>query len=184
MTAGSGLVHAELSPDEFRQSGGPLEILQLWVNLPARLKMTDPAYVPVPESSMIEREFGDGGSMKIVSGSEGAPVRSLTDVMLATVSIEPGGRVALPAPPGRSVLFYMIDGELEIAGTPVPEHTLARLTDGDRVDVSSESGARILFGHADPIGEPVAAQGPFVMNTEAEIAQAFRDYRAGRFGGL
>ena len=184
MTAGSGLVHAELSPEAFKRSGGPLEILQLWVNLPARLKMTDPAYVPVPASDIPTANVGDGVSMETVSGTEGAPVRSLTDVMLAIVSIEPGGHGALPAPRGRSVLFYTIEGGVEIAGASVPEHTLAVLGDGDRVEVASEGRARILFGHADPIGEPVAARGPFVMNTDAEIAEAIRDYQAGRFGGL
>lgn len=184
MTAGSGLVHAELSPEAFKRSGGPLEILQLWVNLPARLKMTDPAYVPVPASDIATTRIGDGVAMEAVSGTESAPVRSLTDVMLGIVSIEPGGHAALPAPQGRNVLFYTIEGGAKVAGSDVPEHTLAVLGDGDRVEVSSEGGARILFGHSDPIGEPVAARGPFVMNTDAEIAEAIRDYQAGRFGGL
>ncbi len=184
MTAGSGLVHAELSPEQFKRSGGPLEILQLWVNLPGRLKMTEPAYVPVPAADMTESHPGDGVSMQTVSGTDGAPIRSLTDVMLAIVTIEPGGLAILPAPSGRNVLFYMIGGEAQVGGEAVPEHTLARLSDGDRVELSSESGCRILFGHASPIGEPVVAHGPFVMNTQAEIAQAVRDYQAGRFGGL
>lgn len=184
MTAGSGLIHAELSPDEFKCVGGPLEILQLWINLPAKLKMTKPAYVPVPAVNMAKNNLGNGVSMQIVSGTDEAPIHSLTDVMLATVTIKPGGRASLCAPPGRSVLFYMIEGEAEIGGEAVPKHTLAQLTDGDQIEVSSNSGSRILFGHANPIGEPVVAHGPFVMNTEAEIAQAVRDYQAGRFGGL
>ena len=184
MTAGSGLVHAELSPEDFKRTGGPLEILQLWVNLPARLKMTDPAYVPVPASQMAAIALGGGVSMQVVSGSEGAPIHSLTDVMLAIVSVEPGGGATLPAPEGRSVLFYTIGGEAKISGETVPEHTLTKLSDGDRVEVGSEGGCRILFGHADPIEEPVVAHGPFVMNTAAEITEAIRDYQAGKFGGL
>ena len=184
MTAGSGLVHAELSPERFRRSGGALEILQLWINLPARLKMTDPAYVPLAAAEMSKSEPGCGASMLTVSGTDDAPFRSLTDVMLAIVSIEPGSRAVLPAPPGRNVLFYTIDGEADIGEDTVPEHTAARLTDGDQVECSSAGGCRILFGHAEPIGEPVVAHGPFVMNTEAEIAQAIHDYQAGRFGGL
>ena len=184
MTAGSGLVHAELSPEQFKQNGGPLEILQLWVNLPARLKMTDPVYTPVPAAAMVQSSPGKGVSMRAVSGTQDAPVHSLTDVMLGIVAIEPGGQADLPAPSGRNVLFYTVEGEAAIDGKPVPEHTLAQLTDGDRVEVTSDGGCRILFGHADPIGEPVVAHGPFVMNTQAEIAQAVRDYQAGRFGGL
>lgn len=184
MTAGSGLVHAELSPDEFKRTGGPLEILQLWVNLPSRLKMTEPAYVPVAATKMASSEPGDGASMLTVSGTEEAPIRSMTDVMLAIVSIEPGGKADLSAPTGRNVLFYTVGGEVTIGEKAIGEHSLVKLSDGDRIEVSSERGCRILFGHASPIGEPVVAHGPFVMNTEAEIAQAVRDYQAGRFGGL
>ena len=184
MTAGSGLVHAELSPDEFKRTGGPLEILQLWVNLPSRLKMTEPAYVPVAATKMASSEPGDGASMLTVSGTEEAPIRSLTDVMLAIVSIEPGGKAHLSSPTGRNVLFYTVGGEVTIGEKAIGEHSLVKLSDGDRIEVSSESGCRILFAHASPIGEPVVAHGPFVMNTEAEIAQAVRDYQAGRFGGL
>ena len=184
MTAGSGLVHAELSPDAFKRSGGPLEILQLWVNLPARLKMTDPAYIPVPAAQMAATDLGGGVSIKTVSGSKDAPIHSLTDVMLGIVSVEAGGQATLPSPAGRNVLFYTISGEAKIGGETVPEHTLAKLGDGDRIELASETGCRILFGHADPIDEPVVAHGPFVMNTQAQIAEAIRDYQAGKFGGL
>jgi len=184
MTAGSGLVHAELSPEAFKRTGGPLEILQLWVNLPARLKMTDPVYIPVPAPDIVATELGEGVSMRAVSGTEGAPIHSLTDVMLAIVEIAPGGSATLPAPAGRNVFFYTVEGEAKIGEETVPEHALAQVGDGDGLAVASENGCRILFGHADPIGEPVVAHGPFVMNSEAEIAQAIRDYQAGKFGGL
>ena len=184
MTAGSGLVHAELSPEAFQRTGGPLEILQLWINLPGRLKMTDPAYIPVPAADIAATELGEGVSMRAVSGTEGAPIHSLTDVMLAIVSVDPGGSAPLPAPAGRNVFFYTVSGEAKIGGESVPEQTLAQVSDGDGIELSSDGGCRILFGHADPIGETVVAHGPFVMNSEAEIAQAVRDYQAGRFGGL
>ncbi|NCP18347.1 MAG: pirin family protein [Erythrobacter sp.] len=184
MTAGSGLVHAELSPEEFKRSGGPLELLQLWVNLPARLKMTEPDYIPVPAAAMAEATLGEAVTMCAVSGTEDAPIRSLTDVMLAIVTIEAGGSATLPAPAGRSVLFYTISGSARIGGDEVPEHHLAKLGEGEDIAVESAHGCRILYGHADPIGEPVVAHGPFVMNTQAEIAEAIRDYQAGKFGGL
>ena len=184
MTAGSGLVHAELSPEAFKRTGGPLEILQLWVNLPGRLKMTDPAYIPVPAADIAATDLGGGVSMRAVSGTEAAPIQSLTNVMLGIVSVEPGSGATLTAPKGRNVLFYTIGGEAKISGETVPEHTLAKLSYGDRVEVASEGGCRILFGHADPIEEPVVAHGPFVMNTAAEITEAIRDYQAGKFGGL
>lgn len=184
MTAGSGLVHAELSPEAFKQTGGPLEILQLWVNLPARLKMTEPNYIPITASQIAERQVADGVTMRAVSGTPDAPITSLTDVMLATVEMHTGTRAVLDAPAGRSVFFYTVRGTCRIGETTVPEHHLAKLDDGDSIDVSSEDGCVILFGHADPIGEPMVAHGPFVMNTEAEIVDAIRDYQAGKFGGL
>jgi len=184
MTAGSGLVHAELSPEAFKQTGGPLEILQLWVNLPARLKMTEPNYIPVTASQIAESEISAGVVMRAVSGTQDAPIASLTGVTLATVEMDAGSHAVLDAPVGRSVLFYTVRGACRIGETTVPEHNLAKLEDGDSIEVSSEDGCLILFGHADPIGEPTVAHGPFVMNSEAEIVEAIRDYRAGKFGGL
>ena len=185
MTAGSGLTHAELSPEEFKRDGGPLEILQLWVNLPARLKMTKPAYIPVTEAEIPVADLAPGVTMRAVSGTGDAPVESLTGVMLGTVEMAPGSSATLPAPQGRNVLFYTVRGTARIEGDAeggeVPEHTLARLSDGDGVPVSSKDGCLLLYGHADPIGEPMVAHGPFVMNTREEIMQAIRDHQAGKF---
>lgn len=182
MTAGRGLIHAELSPESFKREGGPLEILQLWVNLPARLKMTEPNYVPVAAEEIPAVELAPGVVMRAVSGSERAPVSSLTGVMLAMVELAPGSSATLPAPAGRSVFFYMVNGAARIGPGEVPEHHLAQVGEGEGVEVSSDSGCRILYGHADPIGEPVVAHGPFVMNTREEILQALQDYQSGVFG--
>lgn len=182
MTAGRGLIHAELSPESFKREGGPLEILQLWVNLPARLKMAEPNYIPVAAEEIPAVEPAPGVVMRAVSGSERAPVSSLTGVMLAMVELAPGSSATLPAPAGRSVFFYMVNGAARIGPGEVPEHHLAQVGEGEGVEVSSDSGCRILYGHADPIGEPVVAHGPFVMTTREDILQALQDYRSGVFG--
>tara|TARA_R110002072_G_scaffold15856_48_gene63033 strand:+ start:4971 stop:5822 length:852 start_codon:yes stop_codon:yes gene_type:complete len=182
MTAGRGLIHAELSPTSFKREGGPLEILQLWVNLPARLKLTEPNYIPVAAEEIPAVELAPGVVMRAVSGSEGAPVSSLTGVMLTMVELAPGRSATLPAPAGRSVFFYMVNGAARIGPGEVPEHHLAQVGDGEGVKVSSDSGCLILYGHADPIGEPVVAHGPFVMNTREEILKALQDYQSGVFG--
>ena len=182
MTAGSGLVHAELSPEEFKREGGPMEILHLWLNLPARLKMSEPNYIPVPADRMAVVELGEGATMRAASGVDGAPVDPLTGAMLATLELEAGATATLPAPQGRSVLFYTVRGSAAIGDTQIPEWNLARLSDGDGIEVRSDDGALILFGHADPINEAVVAHGPFVMNTREEIIAAMRDYEAGKFG--
>ncbi|WP_270939198.1 pirin family protein [Falsiroseomonas oryzae] len=190
MTAGRGLVHAEISPESSRRSGGPLEILQLWVNLPARLKMTEPAYVGLQRAD-IPALPTDGGrvTVELIAGAwEGreGPIRSLTGVHMAVLRCAPGGRLDARVAPGRSVFLYVVRGALEVSGRLVEAFHLATLDDaGDTVPMQAgEGGAVVLFGHAEPCREPVVAHGPFVMNTREEVAQAVRDYQAGRFGGL
>jgi redox-sensitive bicupin YhaK (pirin superfamily) len=188
MTAGSGLIHAEVSPPDFKQTGGPLEILQLWVNLPSRLKMTPPRYTGVQADGIPALSMPDGaGTVNLVSGSfvgQQGPIRSLTDVFMATVQLYPGARVELPAPRGRAVLFYVVSGRVAVAGREVDQWHLATFNDdSDTVMVEASEDAVLLFGHADPISEPVVAHGPFVMNTREEIGEAIRDYQAGRFNG-
>ncbi|WP_424135411.1 pirin family protein [Roseomonas chloroacetimidivorans] len=187
MTAGRGLVHAEISPPEFLREGGPLEILQLWVNLPARLKMTDPAYTGLQADAIPDFPLDDGRvSVEAVSGDWGpvsGPFRSLTGIAMAVLRMAAGGEALLPAPHGRAVFLYVVRGAVRVGGMPALAFNLVELNDdGDEIALSAEADAVILLGHAEPIGEPVVTQGPFVMNTQEEIRQAMRDYRAGLFG--
>ena len=187
MTAGSGLVHAELSPESFKRSGGPLEILQLWVNLPARLKMTQPAYVGLEAGDIPRVDFA-GGRLRLISGEEGGvtgPVRPLADVRMMLVELDAGGSVLLPVESGRTIFLYVISGEAEVGGTGASPHHLVEFDDvGDGVAIAAAQGAKLLFGHARPFREPIAAHGPFVMNSREEIVRAIEDYQAGRFGRL
>ena len=185
MTAGSGLIHAEISPASFKRDGGPLEILQLWVNLPGRLKMAKPAYTGLQREDVPAIPV-DGGTVKLISGTfagRQGPFKSLTDVAMMTVELEAGAKIDLPAPSGRAVFFYVVAGTPSANGTPIKPHHLATFgNEGDRITVETETPATILYGHADPIGEPVVSHGPFVMNTREEIVQAIEDYNAGLFG--
>jgi redox-sensitive bicupin YhaK (pirin superfamily) len=189
MTAGSGLVHAEVSPEAFRETGGPLEILQLWVNLPARLKMSPPRYVGL-QADEIPAITADKGqaTIHLISGTWGGhtgPVASLTGVFMTTLEIKAGGRAGFGSLAGRNVLLYVISGEVKVNGIAVPAWNLAELDlEGDMVEIVAEADAVVLFGHAEPLGEPVVAHGPFVMNTREEIADAIRDYNAGLFDNV
>jgi quercetin 2,3-dioxygenase len=189
MTAGRGLEHAELSPDDFLKSGGELDILQLWVNLPSRLKMVEPRYTGLQREEIPALKADDGRiTIQLISGEwEGArgPIESLTGVMMTTLELSAGASIVLPAPAGRTVLLYVVRGSIVAGGETVEQFHLAEINDdADAVEISSGDGdALVIFGHAEPIGEPVVAHGPFVMNTEAEIHQAIRDYQAGRFSG-
>jgi redox-sensitive bicupin YhaK (pirin superfamily) len=189
MTAGSGLVHAELSPAEFKRSGGPLEILQLWVNLPSRLKMSAPAYIGL-QAAEIPALTSDQGrvTVNLIAGQWAGhvgPVVSLTDVFMSTIALKAGGQVGFSDLKGRNVFLYVVRGTVEVNGEAVPHYRLAELEEeGDTVELRAQEDAVVLFGHADPIGEPVVAHGPFVMNTREEIMEAVRDYQAGKFGGI
>jgi quercetin 2,3-dioxygenase len=178
------LEHAELSPEEFLRDGGPLEILQLWVNLPSRLKMTDPRYTGLQREEIPSISV-DGATIHPISGDwngERGPIESLTGVVMATVELAAGARASLPAPRGRSVFLYVVRGEVRVSGTTAPAMHLVELhDDGDSVELEASAPSLLLFGHATPYNEPVVAHGPFVMNTREEIVQAVRDYHAGLF---
>jgi hypothetical protein len=189
MTAGRGLVHAEISPREFKDRGGPLEILQLWVNLPARLKMTEPRYVGLQAAGIPAVPTEDGlGTVHLISGDwsgQRGPVDSLTGVFMSTVELRTGARVRFPGVAARNVFLYVVHGRVRIGPEEAGEHRLVELArEGDTVEIEAATNALLLFGHADPIGEPVVAHGPFVMNTREEIVQAIHDYQAGRFGSV
>jgi quercetin 2,3-dioxygenase len=186
MTAGRGIVHEEVSPQEFRKRGGPMEILQLWVNLPARLKMTEPRYVGLQSEQIPALTSDDArATVHLISGEwsgHRGPVHSLTGVMMSYLELKAGGRVWFPNVGGRNVLLYTVRASINVGGAALPEHALAELSDmGDAVEITAPANALVLFGHAEPLGEPVVAHGPFVMNTRDEIVDAIRDYQAGKF---
>ncbi|MDE1986721.1 MAG: pirin family protein [Alphaproteobacteria bacterium] len=186
MTAGSGLIHSELSPDDFKRNGGPLEILQLWVNLPAQLKMSPPCYTGLQRNQIPVIASDDGRvTLNLVAGAwnghEG-PIESLTGIFASTVGMKAGGRLRLEAVGGRNVFLYVVRGSVRVEGVQMQAYMLAELSrQGETVDIESVTDAVLLLCHGDPIGEPVAAHGPFVMNTVQEIHDAIRDYQAGKF---
>ena len=191
MTAGSGLVHAELSPESFKRAGGPMEILQLWVNLPGRLKMTPPNYLGLQGAEIPKVEAG-GATVEVISGEVAGvtgPFPSLIGIEMSVVRLAPGGALDLPVAKGRAVFLYVVSGGIVVGGQAAPQMApkwnLVELNDdGDAVAFTAPEGAVVLLGHAEPIGEPVFAHGPFVMNTREEIIQAIDDYNAGKFGAV
>ena len=188
MTAGSGLVHEEVSPREFMRRGGRLEILQLWVNLPSRLKMTAPRYVGLQRDDLPAFTKDDGRvTVTPISGTwlgHAGPIQSLTDVQMATLQLASGGTLRMRIAPGRTIFLYVVRGDIAVGGTAAaPFHLVKMNEDGDEIELHAATEAVVLLGHAPPLGEPVAWHGPFVMNTREEIIQAIRDYQAGRFGG-
>jgi redox-sensitive bicupin YhaK (pirin superfamily) len=187
MTAGSGLIHAEVSSEKFKAEGGNLEILQLWLNLPAALKMTPPKYTGLQRSSIPTRTLDDGKIIiNVVSGAwedVQGPFASSSDVALCTIFFKPGGQYQIRIPRDESILCYVIRGTLKVNGKKASIHQLIEFdNNADEIKLKAESEVILLFGHARPLNEPMIAQGPFVMNTEKEIVQAYEDYRQGKFG--
>lgn len=187
MTAGSGLIHAEVSSEEFRKKGGDLEILQLWVNLPAKHKMTDPNYRGIQKED-IPILSQDEGKVKaqVVSGNLGdtqGAFETLTPVHLSTLFFEQGGTFKTDVPQEDNILFYVIKGELKINGEITGAlHLVEFNNDSNHLEVEALAESTVLFGHAKPFNEPVVSGGPFVMNTSQEINQAYEDYQNGKLG--
>lgn len=188
MTAGSGLIHAEVSSEEFKDAGGDLEILQLWVNLPARLKMTQPNYRGLQKEAIPQLSM-DGGKVtaQVVSGkleSQKGAFETLTDIHLSTLFFKPEGVFKTTVPRSHNILCYIIKGEVKINGEAIHAlHLVEFNNDDEELRIEALSDAIILFGHAEPFNEPVVARGPFVMNSMEEINQAYEDYQQGKMGG-
>ncbi|MDT0643981.1 pirin family protein [Zunongwangia sp. F363] len=187
MTAGSGLIHAEVSSEKFKKEGGDLEILQLWINLPAKYKMTEPKYFGF-QKDQIPAISLDEGRIKgqVVSGKleeTAGAFNTFTDVNLATLNFEEGAKLELSIPSEHNIFFYVIKGEFEVNGNPVKALNLAEFNnDDEKLVIEARAESILLFGHAKPFDEPVVARGPFVMNSMEEIDQAYSDFQAGKMG--
>lgn len=187
MTAGSGLVHAEISSEEFKSKGGPLEILQLWINLPAKHKMAEPKYVGLQKEEIPTFTCADGKvTGNVIAGTwenvEG-PVKPLTDIHLASLYFKQGGRYNTRVKPERNIFLYVVKGDVMINGEAIGMHYLVEFNhEGEVLEMKATTDAIVLFGHATPFREPFISYGPFVMNTKEEIMQAYDDYNSGKFG--
>ncbi len=186
MTAGKGLVHSEVSSDNFKKKGGRLEILQLWVNLPARLKMTAPKYKGLQKEDIPTTNFDDAKVLaQVISGelnNTAGAFETLTEINLSTLYLDKEGIFKVDVPKEHNILCYVIKGEIKIFGDVIEAlHLVEFNNDDEQVFFEAREESIILFGHAAPFNEPVVFGGPFVMNTEEEIQQAYEDFKSGNF---
>ena len=189
MTAGSGLVHAEVSSEKFLEKGGMEEVVQLWFNLPARLKMTEPNYIGLQADQIPAiSQDNDRVNVHLISGEwEGTkgPVEPLTGITATWIDLKAGGSFETRVAAKRNILFYVLNGQVEVNGQAAEIHQLVQFAnDGDALAVKASTDAQLIFCHGEPFNEPIVAYGPFVMNNEAEIRQAMLDYQNGKMGGL
>ena len=188
MTAASGVVHEEFHGRAFTKKGGTLEMVQLWVNLPARFKMSKPAYQDLLSKQIPVVEI-PGGSLRVIAGdfqgSKG-PARTFTPVDLWDLRLKAGASLEAALPEGHTAALLNLHGAATLGtSTSLGEHELAvfeRRGGAIRIEAAKDSTLLLLSG--EPIDEPVVGYGPFVMNTQAEIRQAITDYQAGRMGAL
>jgi redox-sensitive bicupin YhaK (pirin superfamily) len=189
MTAGSGLVHSEMPSERFIREGGRLHGFQLWVNLPKRDKMIPPHYQDAP-AERIPLAAAPGVIVKVIAG-ESLKVRGVaeprTPILYLHVTLEPGAPFVQDLPKTQNAFLFVIDGEAQVAGTQAFQKQIVILDrSADAVQVTNPGHATLSFLliAGEPIGEPVARYGPFVMNTKEELAQAVEDFRQGRMGRL
>ncbi|KTC40446.1 quercetin 2,3-dioxygenase, partial [Pseudomonas sp. ABAC61] len=190
MTAASGILHEEFHSADFARRGGNLEMVQLWVNLPARDKLAAPGYQTILASDIPQLPLpGNAGSLRLIAGQfagRQGPARTFTPIDVWDLRLRAGKFLDLELHSGRNTALVVLRGTLQVNGQEqVREGQLVLLErDGDLIGLEADTDAIVLLLSGEPIDEPIVGHGPFVMNSEEEIHQAFVDFQSGRFGRM
>lgn len=190
MTAGEGILHKEFHSHDYTAKGGMFEMVQLWVNLRGQDKSAAPGYQSITDAQIPAVDLPDGaGRVRVIAGSYGdakGPASTFTPMDVLDLRLNAGATTTLTPPEGWNVLVVALSGEVTVnAEAKLTGPAVARLSrEGGGVVIEAASDAKLLFLAGEPIDEPIAAYGPFVMNTEGEIRQAIQDFNAGKFGRL
>jgi len=190
MTAASGVVHEEFHSEKFTRAGGTMEMMQLWVNLPAKDKMSPPRYQTLLDGDIPSVPLPDGaGRLRLIAGEFGGhtgPARTFTPINVWDLRLNAGRTATIATPEGHTTAIIPMHGRAAVNGTQaVGEAQLAILErNGGEFSIGVDSDATLLLLSGEPLNEPVVGYGPFVMTSDREIAQAIRDYQSGRFGSL
>ncbi|MEQ8357165.1 MAG: pirin family protein [Kiloniellaceae bacterium] len=190
MTAASGILHEEFHSREFTRQGGTLEMVQLWVNLPAKDKLAAPGYQTLLDRDIPEVELPDAaGSLRVIAGEfagQKGPARTFTPIDVWDLRLRRDGQVSLPLPEGHGVSLVVLRGVVLVNGKDVVRAGQFALLDqgGGAAAVEANGDATLLVLSGEPLDEPVVMHGPFVMNTADEIRQAIADFQSGRFGAM
>lgn len=188
MTAGSGIMHEEFHSERYSREGGPFEMVQLWVNLPAKDKMAAPGYQAITDASIPSVALADdAGRARVIAGNfEGfeGPANTFSPMNVWDLRLKAGKSVDLPQPEGWTAMLVVLEGTVQVNGEAIlnQAHMVTLSTEGSGIHIEANNDAKLLLLAGEPIAEPVVGYGPFVMNSQAEIAEAIRDLNAGRFG--
>jgi hypothetical protein len=190
MTAASGIMHEEFHSEAFTRQGGMLEMVQLWVNLPARDKMADPRYQTLLDVDIPKVALDDGaGTVRVIAGElqgHRGPARTFTPMDVWDIRLSQGGRTQLVLPEGSTLALVLLRGTLLVNDSRIAGEAQVAVfaRAGTRIAIEAKSDATLLLLSGEPIAEPIVGQGPFVMNSQTEIAKAIADFSNGRFGRL
>lgn len=190
MTAASGILHEEFHSTEFAKRGGPFEMVQLWVNLPAKDKMAAPGYQGITDAQIPSVPLAnDAGRMRVIAGNFegfGGPANTFSPMNVWDLRLAAGKTVELPQPDGWTALVVVLAGTVMVNGeTLLREKQVATLSvEGNNVVIEANSDAKLLLLAGEPIDEPVVGYGPFVMNSQQQIVEAIADFNGGKFGRM
>jgi redox-sensitive bicupin YhaK (pirin superfamily) len=190
MTAASGVVHEEMHEQEFAQKGGIFEMVQLWVNLPKADKMSKPGYQAITKEQIPVVKFASGGHARVIAGELNGtkgPAHTFTAINVFDVIVKAGERVEIALPEGHQAAVVLRKGDVSLnkGSSLTGEARIATLSaSGGSVTIDAKEDSTLLVLSGEPINEPVASYGPFVMNTREELVQAMEDYKAGKMGRL
>lgn len=190
MTAGAGILHEEFHSPAFTRSGGALEMVQLWVNLPAKDKMTDPGYQSILDRDIPAVALPNGaGMVRVIAGEyagHSGPARTFSPMQVWDMRLAQGGISEIPVPDGWNAALVVLRGTVLVNGGTLAREAQMALLDraGKNFSIEANNDAVALLLSGEPIDEPVVGYGPFVMNSQQEIAQAVADFNGGRFGQM
>jgi hypothetical protein len=190
MTAASGIVHEEFHEKEFAKKGGTLHAVQLWVNLPKASKMSAPGYQTILNADIPSVDLeGGAGRLRVIAGSflgHKGPAHTFTPILLYDIQLNAGHRVQLGMPTGHNTSIFVLQGRASVNGSRKAGEAelIVCKRNGSQVTVEAQEDSRLLVMSGEPIEEPIARYGPFVMNTREELIQAAQDYQAGKMGHL
>lgn len=190
MTAAAGILHKEYHEEQWSREGGEFQMVQLWVNLPAKHKMSQPKYQAITQSQMGKVLLPENaGVVEVIAGEYGGisgPATTFTPMHMMIAKLNPDGKASFHFPEHYTTALLVLEGEVLIHGTTKAplDHFVLFENKGESFDISSTKPSKVLILSGEPIHEPIAAHGPFVMNTRAELIQAFDDFNKGKFGYL
>ena len=189
MTAGAGILHKEYHEENYSKKGGPFEMVQLWVNLPKKDKLTKPHYQAITAGQIAKLTLPEKqGHVSIIAGTLNGvtgPTQTYTPVIVANLELNTGAQFTTSTPANYNTALLVIKGSAEVNGQSAPEHSFVLFAnEGEEITITANEPATLLFLSGEPINEPIAAYGPFVMNTKEELIESIHEAQTGKFGTL